>query len=79
MATGAFGTVTLAAVIGGDGNVRHVDVVHGDEPFSSVSVAVVKTGQYEPFLANGKASEWRTEITFEFRASRVDLATPGDE
>ena len=79
MATGASGTVTLAAVVGGDGNVRHVDIVHGDEPFSSVSVAVVKTWQYEPFLANGKASEWRTEITFEFRASRVDLATPGDE
>ncbi len=48
------GTVVIQCVIRADGKVEGIEVVRGDEPFSSVAARAVKGWHYEPAVHEGQ-------------------------
>lgn len=65
---GIQGQVVLDIIIGKDGAVREVHVVHG-LPFGITEAAVdaIKQWRYEPSFLNGKPVEVKVEVTLDFR------------
>lgn len=54
-AEGKMGTVILKVIVRADGTVADVEVMRGDEPFTSAAVAAVKLWRYEPARVQGQA------------------------
>ncbi len=47
------GAVTLRVVVTADGDVTNIEVLDGEEPFTSAAIAAVKRWRYEPARVNG--------------------------
>jgi TonB family protein len=60
------GTVLLRARIGGNGEVRDVEVVSGNTLLAQAALAAVRQWRYRPTLLNGQAVEVETQITVHF-------------
>jgi len=64
------GTVRLAAIIGRDGTIQHLQVVSGHPLLTASAVEAVKHWSYQPTLLNGEAVEVITQIDVNFTLSR---------
>lgn len=62
-----FGTVELAAEIGKDGRVQHLQVVHGHPLLITAAIQAVSQWRYRPTLLNGVPVEVSTTITVDFK------------
>jgi TonB family protein len=60
------GTVLLRARIGGNGEVRDVEVVSGNALLAQAALAAVRQWRYRPTLLNGQPVEVETQITVRF-------------
>jgi TonB family protein len=61
------GPVTLSAVVGEDGEVRSVTVLSGDSALRKAALDAVQQWRFKPFRLNGRATEFSTRITVNFR------------
>jgi periplasmic protein TonB len=61
------GPVTLSAVVGEDGEVRSVTVLSGDPALRKAALDAVQQWRFKPFRVNGRATEFATRITVNFR------------
>ena len=60
------GTVELTGVIGIDGRIRELQVVHGHPFLAKAAIEAVREWTYEPTLLNGEAVEVIAPITIHF-------------
>ena len=61
------GPVTLTAVVDEDGSVRSVTVVSGDAALAPAALEAVQQWRFKPYRVNGRATEFATRITVNFR------------
>jgi periplasmic protein TonB len=61
------GTVELSAVIGKDGHVDDLKVIHGSPLLIALALDAVKQWVYQPTYLNGKPVTVETEIDVTFR------------
>ncbi len=61
------GPVTLNAVVGEDGSVRTVTVLSGDSALTTAALDAVRQWRFKPYRVNGRATEFATRITVNFR------------
>ena len=61
------GAVVLQALIGKDGNIQDLQVVSGPAILSSAAREAVKQWRFKPYRVNGRAREFTTQITVNFR------------
>ena len=61
------GTVRLDAVIGKDGRVQSLNVLHGDQLLINAAKQAVLDWEYEPYLVKGTPVAVMTEIDVDFR------------
>jgi TonB family protein len=60
------GAVVLDAVVGPDGIVREVRAVSGDSELMAASVNAVRQWRFKPYMLNGAAVAFKTQITLNF-------------
>ena len=60
------GVVVLAAIIGKDGSVQHLQVTSGHPLLAPAAIAAVKQWRYKPYLLNGEPVEVETTIMVTF-------------
>ena len=60
------GTVELTGVIGIDGRIRELQIVHGHPFLAKAALEAVRQWMYEPTLLNGAAVEVIAPITVNF-------------
>jgi TonB family protein len=60
------GTVVLNVVVGTDGRVQDVTPVDGDHPFVEAAIKAMHQWRFTPFLRNGQAARFESQITFKF-------------
>ena len=58
--------VVVKAVVSKEGDVIDVQLVSGNPPFTQPALDAVKQWKYKPFLSDGNAIEFETEIRLEF-------------
>jgi TonB family protein len=61
------GPVTLSAVVNEDGSVRSVTVLSGDSALTTAALDAVRQWRFKPYQINGRATEFATRITVNFR------------
>ena len=61
------GPVTLSAVVDEDGSVRSVTVLSGDSALAPAALEAVRQWRFKPYRVNGRATEFATRITVNFR------------
>jgi TonB family protein len=61
------GPVTLSAVVDEDGSVRSVTVLSGDSALAPAALEAVRQWRFKPYRVNGRAAEFTTRITVNFR------------
>jgi len=61
------GPVTLSAVVDQDGSVRSVTVLSGDSALAPAALEAVRQWRFKPYRVNGRATEFATRITVNFR------------
>jgi TonB family protein len=71
------GTVRLSAVIGTDGDVKHLEVVSGHPLLVPAAVEAVRQWVYKPTLLNGTPVEVITQIDINFALSDVSPGAAG--
>jgi protein TonB len=64
------GTVILAAVIGRDGSVQHLQIMTGHPLLTAAAIDAVRQWRYRPYLLNGEAIEVDTQVTVNFILAR---------
>ena len=60
------GVVVLAAIIGKDGSVQHLQVTSGHPLLAPAAIAAVKQWRYKPYVLNGEPVEVETTIVVTF-------------
>jgi len=60
------GPVTLDVVVDEEGKVRNVKVLSGDSALAPAAVDAVQRWRFKPYLVNGRASQFTTQITVNF-------------
>jgi TonB family protein len=60
------GTVVVNVVVGADGRVQDVTPVDGDHPFREAAIKAMHQWRFTPFLRNGQAVRFESQITFKF-------------
>jgi protein TonB len=60
------GVVVLAAIIGKDGSVQHLQVTSGHPLLAPAAIAAVKQWRYKPYVLNGEPVEVETTIMVTF-------------
>jgi protein TonB len=68
--TGIQGSVVLRALIGRDGQIEQVSVIHGHPWLVKAAVDAVSQWLYRPYFLNDQAVEVETEITVNFMLAR---------
>jgi TonB family protein len=61
------GPVTLNTVVGEDGRVRSATVLSGDSTLAAAALDAVRQWRFKPYRVNGRAREFTTQITVNFR------------
>jgi periplasmic protein TonB len=61
------GPVTLSALVDKDGSVQSVTVLSGDSALAPAALEAVKQWRFRPYPVNGRATEFTTRITVNFR------------
>jgi TonB family protein len=61
------GPVTLSAVVDKDGSVRSVTVLSGNSELAAAALEAVRQWRFKPYQANGRATEFATRITVNFK------------
>jgi len=61
------GDVLLQAVIGKDGSIQHLKVLHGQPLLVQSALTAVKQWRYRPYLLNGNPVEIETQIMVQFK------------
>jgi TonB family protein len=61
------GPVTLSALVDEDGSVRSVTVLSGDSALAPAALEAVRQWRFKPYRVNGRATEFATRITVNFR------------
>ncbi len=61
------GDVVLEGIIGKDGVVREIRVVHGDARLQGAAIDAVRQWRYEPFRSNGEPVDMLSTMTVHFR------------
>ena len=61
------GPVVLDALVGKDGMVEKLSTVSGDSQLAAAATDAVRQWRFKPFLRNGSAEEFQTQITVSFR------------
>jgi len=61
------GPVVLEALVGVDGAVEKLSTISGDSQLASAATDAVRQWRFKPFLRNGSAEEFQTQITVSFR------------
>ena len=61
------GDVLMQAVIGKDGSIQHLKVLHGQPLLAQSAITAVKQWRYRPYLLNGNPVEIETQITVQFK------------
>jgi len=60
------GPVKLDVVVDEEGKVQNVKVVNGDSALAPAAVDAVQRWRFKPYLVNGRASQFTTQITVHF-------------
>jgi TonB family protein len=61
------GPVVLEALVGVDGAVEKLSTISGDSQLAAAATDAVRQWRFKPFLRNGSAEEFQTQITVSFR------------
>jgi TonB family protein len=61
------GPVTLQLSVGKDGAVQSASAVSGDSQLAASAATAVRQWRFKPFLQQGKAQDFQTEVTVDFR------------
>ena len=61
------GPVMLSTVVGEDGSVRSVTVLSGDPALTTAALEAVRQWHFKPYRVNGRATEFATRITVNFK------------
>jgi periplasmic protein TonB len=61
------GPVTLSALVDNDGSARSVTIQSGDSALAPAALEAVKQWRFKPYRVNGRATEFTTQITVNFR------------
>jgi TonB family protein len=61
------GPVTLNAVVTEDGRVRTVTLLSGDSALAAAALDAVRQWRFKPYPVSGRATEFATQITVNFR------------
>jgi TonB family protein len=61
------GPVTLQLTVDKDGVVQSTNVVNGDDRLAAAATSALRQWRFKPFLQQGKAEEFQTDVTVEFR------------
>jgi protein TonB len=72
--TGLQGTVVLQALIGKDGLVRDLKLIHGSLLLGQAAFDAVRQWRYQPYFVNGHAVDAQTQVTVEFKLPAVAQA-----
>ncbi len=72
--TGLQGTVVLQALIGKDGMVRDLKLIHGSLLLGQAAFDAVRQWRYQPYFLDGRAVEAQTQVTVEFKLPAVAQA-----
>jgi protein TonB len=60
------GPVTLEVVVDEEGKMQNVKVVSGDSALAPAAVDAVQRWRFKPYLVNGRASQFTTQLTVNF-------------
>jgi TonB family protein len=61
------GPVVLEALVAKDGTVEKLSTISGDSQLAAAATDAVRQWRFKPFLRNGSAEEFQTQITVSFR------------
>jgi protein TonB len=67
---GVEGVVRLHAIIGKDGTIRELSLLHGDPLLRDAALKAVRQWRYEPMRLNGDPAEFDTTIDVIFSLNR---------
>lgn len=68
-AAGVHGTVVVALTIAPDGSVSEAHAISGPALLQATTIAAVRSWRYRPYLIQGKAAPFETQVSFNFTIS----------